>query len=106
MTHRPAHPSRMSLTEVEATWRVDGDTPLPECTYDPELHTGPRFTIETPAERTAREDVAREVCAACPARALCEQYARKVRPASGIWAGRTATEFTPLSSPRGVREVA
>ncbi|MEV0348640.1 WhiB family transcriptional regulator [Nonomuraea sp. NPDC050680] len=82
----------MSLAEVEAAWRVDGETPLPECTYDPELHTGPRLTIETAEERTAREAVAREVCATCPARLFCELYALETRPTSGIWAGRTPAE--------------
>ncbi|MEV4581851.1 WhiB family transcriptional regulator [Nonomuraea jabiensis] len=89
----PIHPSRMSLAEIETTWGVDGDPLLPECTYDPELHTGPRLTVETSAERAAREDVAREVCATCPARVLCDLYALKVRPTSGIWAGRTAAEI-------------
>ncbi|MEU7863862.1 WhiB family transcriptional regulator [Nonomuraea sp. NPDC049141] len=93
MTYRPAHPSGMSLAELEAVWHVDGETPPPECTYDPELHTGPRFTIETSAERAAREAVAREVCATCPARLLCDLYAVKVRPTSGIWAGRTPAEI-------------
>ncbi|WP_431894664.1 WhiB family transcriptional regulator [Nonomuraea sp. bgisy101] len=98
MTHRPIHPSRMSLFEVEATWRVDGEPPLPECTYDPELHTGPRFTIETAAERAAREAVAREICATCPARIFCGLYAMDVRPTYGIWAGRTPAETTEYAA--------
>ncbi|WP_219504670.1 WhiB family transcriptional regulator [Nonomuraea ceibae] len=89
----PIHPSRMSLDQVEALWQADGDTPLPECTYDPDLHTGPRATIETTAERAARESVARDVCSTCPARALCGLYALTVRPASGIWAGHTPAEL-------------
>lgn len=89
---RPVHPSRMSLAEIEAAWQEDGETPLPECTYDPELHTGPRLTIESTAERAAREAVAREVCAACPALVSCGLYAMKVRPTSGVWAGLTAAE--------------
>lgn len=94
MTHRPTHPSRMSLDEIEATWHLEGgETPLPECTYDPDLHTGPRLAIETSQERAAREAVAREVCAACPALMLCRQYAHQARPTSGIWAGRLAVEM-------------
>ncbi|MEU8364364.1 WhiB family transcriptional regulator [Nonomuraea sp. NPDC048882] len=91
-SNRPMHPARMSLAEVEATWRVDGETPLPECTYDPELHTGPRLTIENTEERAARESVAREICGTCPALLLCELYTLQTRPASGIWAGRTPAE--------------
>ncbi|TMR89073.1 WhiB family transcriptional regulator [Nonomuraea basaltis] len=89
----PIHPARMSLAEIETLWGRDADPLLPECTYDPELHTGPRSLIETTAERAAREAVARDVCATCPARVLCDEYALKVRPTSGIWAGRTAVEI-------------
>lgn len=102
----PIHPSRMSLAEVEALWQVDGDTPLPECTYDPELHTGPRATIETTPERAARERVAREVCATCPALVQCGLYAPTVRPASGIWAGRTPAELAAADDTMPVLEVA
>ncbi|MER6950438.1 WhiB family transcriptional regulator [Nonomuraea sp. NPDC000554] len=83
----------MSLADVEAAWQMDGETLLPECTYDPELHVGPRLTIETTAERAAREAVAREVCASCPALFLCGLYALEARPTSGIWAGRTPAEL-------------
>ncbi|MEU7749607.1 WhiB family transcriptional regulator [Nonomuraea sp. NPDC049158] len=92
-TNRPIHPARMSLAEVEATWRVDGETPLPECTYDPELHTGLRLTIESTEERAAREAVAREVCGTCPALLFCALYALETRPATGIWAGQTPAEI-------------
>ncbi|KAB8192581.1 hypothetical protein FH608_024070 [Nonomuraea phyllanthi] len=104
------HPSRMSLPEIEAAWSgKDGDSPLPECTYDPELHTGPRAEDEPDAERAARESVAREVCATCPALELCRRYAVQVRPTSGIWAGLTAAEIhayaqiTELHSPMRAR---
>ncbi|NRQ39501.1 WhiB family transcriptional regulator [Nonomuraea sp. NN258] len=83
----------MSLAEVEQAWQTDGYTPLPECTYDPELHTGPRLTIESTPERAAREAVAREVCATCPALLFCERYALQTRPTSGIWAGLTPAEL-------------
>ncbi|MFE3455534.1 WhiB family transcriptional regulator [Nonomuraea sp. NPDC059194] len=85
--NRPVHPS------VKAPWRVQGETLLPECVYDPELHTGPIDTIESAEQRAAREEVARDVCASCPARQLCELYALRVRPTSGIWAGRATAEL-------------
>jgi len=91
MSYRPAHPALMPLAQLEATWHVGGETP--ECYYDPELHIGPRDRIETSQERAAREAVAREVCAACPARVVCGLYAMQVRPAFGIWAGRTPVEI-------------
>ncbi|MFI6178558.1 WhiB family transcriptional regulator [Nonomuraea sp. NPDC051191] len=104
--NRPIHPARMSLAEIEATWQTDDGTPLPECTYDPELHTGPRLTIESTEERTAREAVAREVCATCPALSLCEQYARRTRPTSGIWAGLPAAALTTYNTDLADMEVA
>ncbi|MEU7839252.1 WhiB family transcriptional regulator [Nonomuraea sp. NPDC049129] len=109
MAHSPTrriHPARMSLAEVEAAWQTNEGTPLPECTYDPELHTGPRLTIESTEERAAREAVAREVCGTCPALLLCEQYARQARPTSGIWAGRPAAEMTAYSAELEDMEVA
>ncbi|MFI9589051.1 WhiB family transcriptional regulator [Nonomuraea sp. NPDC052265] len=96
----------MSLAEVEATWRVDGGTPLPECTYDPELHTGPRLTIETTEERAAREAVARDICTTCPALLFCELYALQTRPTSGIWAGRTPAEIAEQAAELEDLEVA
>ncbi|MGW4475956.1 WhiB family transcriptional regulator [Nonomuraea sp. NPDC004354] len=88
--NRSIHPSRMA---IGTPWRTQGEILLPECVYDPELHTGPIDTIESADQRAAREDVARDVCAGCPARQLCELYALRVRPTSGIWAGRTAAEL-------------
>ncbi|MBT2224452.1 WhiB family transcriptional regulator [Nonomuraea sp. NEAU-A123] len=100
------HPARMSLAEVETAWRAQDGTPLPECTYDPELHTGPRLTIETSEERAARESVAREICATCPALMFCELYAMEIRPTSGIWAGRTPTELAQQMAALNDLEVA
>jgi hypothetical protein len=65
-----------------------------ECVYDPELHDGPVDAVELPADRAAREAVAREVCASCPVLAECAAYVRMIRPESGVWAGRTAAEIT------------
>ncbi|MFI7438344.1 WhiB family transcriptional regulator [Nonomuraea indica] len=92
--HTNGHPAHLSVEQLRRALRARRATPLPECTYDPELHVGPRRTSETAEQRAAREQVAREVCAECPARRLCELYALRVRPSSGIWAGRTATEIS------------
>ncbi|MER7209814.1 WhiB family transcriptional regulator [Streptosporangium sp. NPDC000239] len=87
----PLHPSRMTGEQLDAAWFVEGEPRLPECAYDPQLHTGPdpEQGAETPSEQAAREEVAREVCATCPAHLFCGLYAAEVRPSSGIWAGRT-----------------
>ncbi|MDP9864033.1 MULTISPECIES: WhiB family transcriptional regulator [Streptosporangium] len=68
------------------------------CGADPELHTGPdAFTGEPADERAAREQVAREVCAECPVRALCLNRAVRLRPDDGVWAGLTAAEVNELA---------
>ena len=84
------HPSKLPLS-VLANERLSGA----ECVFDPELHDGPdpRTTIEPAEDRAAREDVAKEVCASCPVRTMCAEYATRVRPERGVWAGRTAPEL-------------
>jgi hypothetical protein len=68
------------------------------CPADPQLHTGPDvFEVEPADERAAREDVAKAVCAACPARLGCLAYALKVRPEVGVWAGYTAAELREVA---------
>ncbi|NUW33839.1 WhiB family transcriptional regulator [Nonomuraea sp. SMC257] len=98
--HSNGHPAHLSVEQLRKALRAKGATPVPECAYDPELHVGPRRSIETAEQRAAREQVAREVCAGCPTRRLCELYALRVRPSSGIWAGRAATEIS-----KGVTEL-
>ncbi|MCP2343379.1 WhiB family transcriptional regulator [Actinomadura rupiterrae] len=67
------------------------------CRWDPELHTGPDvFTPESVAERQARMDVAREVCERCPVWAECLDYALRVRPSHGMWAGLSVRELNEL----------
>ena len=71
----------------------------PGCLCDPELFTGPADIEpenEPPEDRTARIEVAREVCASCPVRLACLAYALRTRPAAGVWAGFTWDEVTAL----------
>ncbi|MFF4413212.1 WhiB family transcriptional regulator [Streptosporangium sp. NPDC001559] len=89
----PLHPSRMTDEQLDAAWWVEDEVPLAECAYDPALHTGPEHGAETPGEQAAREEIAREVCATCPARLFCGLYAAEVRPSFGIWAGRTPEQI-------------
>jgi WhiB family redox-sensing transcriptional regulator len=88
------HPSTLPLSDL-VNERLSGA----ECVFDPELHDGPdpRTTIEPAESRAAREDVAKEVCASCPVRAMCQEYAVRARPERGVWAGRTAQEIAVLT---------
>ncbi|GAA0423734.1 WhiB family transcriptional regulator [Streptomyces luteireticuli] len=65
------------------------DARLP-CVDAPELFFDPDHT-ERRAERRARIAAARVLCAACPIRATCADWAREHRE-WGIWGGRTAEE--------------
>ncbi|MFG1997706.1 WhiB family transcriptional regulator [Spirillospora sp. NPDC048911] len=77
-----------------------------ECLSLPELHDGPNNPAsETIEDRAAREEVARQVCAECPVRALCDEYAFRTLPKRGIWAGYHADEITEMAA-RNLGEVA
>jgi hypothetical protein len=73
----------------------------PGCLVDPELFEG--LSTESAEDRAAREAVARDVCAECPARRLCLIHALATRPDSGIWAGLTAQELALLVSAAALR---
>lgn len=79
----------------------------PGCVADPELFTGPSGIDpedEPEAERAARVDAAREVCADCPVRLPCLALALRTRPSAGVWAGLLPEEITALAAaPRNVR---
>ena len=49
-------------------------------------------------ERGASADPARQVCASCPVRQPCLEYALSNRITSGIWGGLTERERRPLQS--------
>ncbi|WP_158578633.1 WhiB family transcriptional regulator [Spongiactinospora rosea] len=86
------HPALLSPGQRRKAFRAKGTIPSVECWVDPELHTGP-CRAESPEERAAREDVARDLCGSCPARRLCADYARRACPDSGVWAGMTPDEI-------------
>ncbi|MFC4588635.1 WhiB family transcriptional regulator [Sphaerisporangium corydalis] len=83
----PVHPSALAIAGAPGVLAENA-----ECVYDPELHVGPKGG-ESAEDQAAREAVAREVCAPCPARLVCGIYALKVRPDSGVWAGMTPAEI-------------
>ncbi|MFG1751444.1 WhiB family transcriptional regulator [Streptosporangium sandarakinum] len=100
MTTPPVPPS-LPATDVPAgplnladAWNVLAEAG--ECRYDRDLHADPDHP-ESEQERAARVQVAREVCGSCPVRALCLAYAVTVRPATGVWAARTAEEIGHLA---------
>lgn len=89
----PVDPSSLSLMELVTILGERGD-----CRHDPDLHMGPDvFEDELPVDRLARQDVARDVCESCPVATLCLDYALRLRPTFGVWAGYLPYELAELS---------
>lgn len=42
------------------------------------------------SKRAADEEAAQDLCRSCPVRAECLDYATRIRPMAGMWAGRLA----------------
>lgn len=82
------HPSKLSLTSREALGFTEA-----ECLYDPELHTGPGNSDESPEEKDARLLVAAEVCRSCPLLGRCLNRAVAGTPEPGVWATFDAERF-------------
>jgi WhiB family redox-sensing transcriptional regulator len=48
--------------------------------------------FEKRGDKLAREAVAKRICAICPVRAPCLEYALRTREAHGVWGGLNETE--------------
>lgn len=53
-------------------------------------------TLERKDERERRENKARSICAVCPVRPECTEYAMEIREPYGIWGGYTEVERRQL----------
>ena len=85
-------PSSLSLVDLVTELGERGD-----CRHDPDLHMGPdAFESEPIGERRARQDVARQVCEDCPVWDLCLDYALRINPTWGVWAGHLPRELAAL----------
>jgi WhiB family transcriptional regulator, redox-sensing transcriptional regulator len=91
------HPSKLPTLNLPDEC-LDGA----ECLFDPELHDGPdpEMRLEHADARTAREDVAKDICATCPVQTACLEYAIRTKPVRGVWAGMTADEISNLAARR------
>jgi WhiB family redox-sensing transcriptional regulator len=59
----------------------------------------PPLREESDAERRTRERIAKRVCAGCPVRQECLDYALRVREPFGIWGGLNEVERRALTVP-------
>jgi WhiB family redox-sensing transcriptional regulator len=60
----------------------------------------PPLREEPDVERRARERAAKQVCAACPVRQECLDYALRMREPFGIWGGLNEAERRTLVDAR------
>jgi WhiB family redox-sensing transcriptional regulator len=60
----------------------------------------PPLREESDTERRTRESAAKRVCAACPVRRECLEYALRVGEEFGIWGGMNEVERRALVRPK------
>lgn len=77
----------MSLARVEPTWRSQA-----ACRSSDASPFYPPSSTESKDDRRAREAAARALCAQCPVRTPCLDYALFVKEPYGIWGGLTEVE--------------
>lgn len=83
--------SKLASLEAEARWQDRA-----ACKgMDPVVFFGPEHA-ETVKEKRDREDSAKAVCARCPVRAECLEYALEAKEPYGIWGGITEVERKAL----------
>ena len=73
---------------------------------DAEMFFAPNY-FERKEEKEAREAQAKDICARCPVREECLEYALRNREPHGIWGGLNESERKSLirSRERGMRQV-
>jgi WhiB family redox-sensing transcriptional regulator len=73
---------------------------------DAEMFFAPNY-FERKEEKDAREAQAKGICARCPVRDECLEYALRNREPHGIWGGLNESERKALirSRERGIRQV-
>ncbi|GAA3759570.1 WhiB family redox-sensing transcriptional regulator [Spinactinospora alkalitolerans] len=87
----PIDPMQMSTARLERALLAEPRV----CGEQMELFFAPEG--EKPTARILREQAAAVLCADCPVRSLCFEYAARIRPEHGIWAGCTAGEIAVFS---------
>ena len=69
---------------------------------DSSLFFAPNY-FERKEQKDAREARAKAICARCPVRAECLEYALRIREPHGIWGGQNEFERRALLRSRGER---
>ena len=77
----------MSVQQLEDLWQVKAACRGPQASvFFPPSH------FERKDEKETRESRAKSICATCPVRQPCLDYAIRIREPHGIWGGLTEEE--------------
>jgi WhiB family transcriptional regulator, redox-sensing transcriptional regulator len=77
----------VSLQQVEESWQAQAACRGPQAAaFFPPSH------LERKEEKARREQGAKAICAACPVRRECLEYALRIKEPHGIWGGLNELE--------------
>ena len=83
------------MTHSDTDWQVKAACRGPQATvFFPPTHP------ERKDERAEREEHAKQICATCPVRKPCLEYALQIREPHGIWGGLNEVERKALLARR------
>jgi len=86
----------MSALRTDDAWQGKASCRGPQATvFFPPSH------FERKDEKGAREQRANAICATCPVRRPCLEYALDIKEPHGIWGGRNESERRTLLAQRG-----
>jgi WhiB family transcriptional regulator, redox-sensing transcriptional regulator len=77
----------VSIQQVEDIWQLRA-----ACRGPNHAIFFPPARLERREEKRRREARAKEICATCPVREPCRDYAMEIREQHGIWGGLTENE--------------
>lgn len=86
----------MSALRTDDAWQVKAACRGPQASV-----FFPPSSFERKDEKLARERRAKAICATCPVRKPCLDYALKIREPHGIWGGLSEAERRRLLEARG-----
>jgi WhiB family redox-sensing transcriptional regulator len=87
----------LSAQITEEVWQVKASCRGPQAAV-----FFPPTSLERKDEKEERETRAKAICATCPVRKPCLEYAIRIREPHGIWGGLNELERKQLMSRRGV----
>ena len=87
----------MSVQTTEELWQIKAACRGPQAAV-----FFPPTSVERKDEKEEREARAKAICATCPVRKPCLEYAIRIREPHGIWGGLNELERKQLMSRRGV----